>query len=302
MNVHPLSRGLACLSIFFVLALSACAVPVSLNLVPPSPTPTPTATPSPTPTVTPVPLAVSVNGQGIPIPEFNAELARFQKAQAALGNTLSLDAATKAVRDEFVQTLLLEQAAAASGYKVDDAALQSRIDSLDTQIGGPGKLTAWEAAHGYTDADFRTELRRQMAAALMRDKIAASIPATADQVHVKQILLYNADAAQQALGYLKAGWKFTDLAAQYDPVTKGELGWFPRGYLPDPAIEKAAFALQPDQYSDVIQTQAGYIILYLVARDPAHLLSPDALLSLQETAVQAWLTKQRNDSKIFFAP
>jgi peptidyl-prolyl cis-trans isomerase C len=247
-------------------------------------------------------MAVSVNGEGIPILEFDAELARYQQAQTALGNTVSLETATKAVRDEFIDTLLLEQAAAASGYKVDDAALQSRIDSLDTQIGGPDKLTAWETAHGYTEADFRTDLRRQMAAAFMRDKIAASIPATADQVHVKQILLYNADAAQQALGYLKSGWNFNDLAAQYDPVTKGELGWFPRGYLSDSAIENAAFALQPGQYSDVIQTQAGYDILFLVERDPAHLLSPDALLTLQEHAVQNWLTQQRNESKILFAP
>jgi peptidyl-prolyl cis-trans isomerase C len=268
--------------------------------VPASPTPIPS--PSPTATLTPVPLAVSVNGAGIPIPQFNAELARYQKAQAALGNTISLDAATKAVRDEYVNNLLLAQAAAASGYNVADASLQSRIDSLDTQIGGPDKLAAWETAHGYIDADFRSELRLQMAAALMRDKIAASIPATADQVHVNQILLYNADAAQQALGYLKSGWKFTDLAAQYDPVTKGELGWFPRGYLSDPAIENAAFALQPGQYSDVIQTQAGYAILYLVERDPAHLLSPDALLTLQEHAVQSWLAQQRNTSKILFAP
>ena len=241
-------------------------------------------------------------GEGILIPEFNAELARYQQAQTALGNIVNLEAATQAVRDEYVDTLLLAQAAAASGFKVDDATLQSRIDSLDTQIGGPGKLTAWEAAHGYTDADFRTDLRRQMAAALMRDKIAASIPATAEQVHVKQILLYNADAAQQALGYLKSGWKFTDLAARYDPVTKGELGWFPRGYLSDSAIENAAFALQSGQYSDAIQTQAGYVILYMVERDPAHLLSPDALLSLQEHAVQNWLTQQRNESKILFVP
>ena len=141
-----------------------------------------------------------------------------------------------------------------------------------------------------------------MAAALMRDRLAAAIPATADQVHIKQILLYNSDAAQQALGYLKAGANFNDLAAQYDPVTKGELGWFPRGYLSDSAIENAAFALKPGQYSDVIQTQAGYDILFLVERDPAHLLSPDALLTLQEHAVQNWLTQRRNESKILFAP
>ena len=115
-------------------------------------------------------------------------------------------------------------------------------------------------------------------------------------------MLYNSAAAQQALGYLKAGWNFDDLAAQYDPVTKGELGWFPRGYLPEPAIEQAAFALQAGQFSDVIQTQAGYHILFVEERDPAHPLSPDALLTLQERAIQDWLTQQRNASTILFAP
>jgi len=298
MSHNPLLRSLAGLSFILLLILSACGASPTLNLAPASPTFTPTLTP----TATPVPLAVSVNGEGITIPEFAAELARYQQAQTALGKTVSQDDAIKAVRDEYVDTLLLAQAAAANGYKVDDAALQGRIDSLDAQIGGADKLTAWETAHGYTDADFRASLRLQMAAALMRDKIAASIPATAEQVHVKEILLYNADTAQQALGYLKAGWKFDDLAAQYDPLTKGELGWFPRGYLPDPAVENAAFALQPGQYSDVIHAQAGYVILYVEERDPAHLLSPDALLTLQENAVRDWLAQQRNESKIVFAP
>jgi peptidyl-prolyl cis-trans isomerase C len=302
MNCQPLSRLSACLSLLLVLIISACTASGKLNLLPASPTPTATPTASPTPTATPVPLAVSVNGEGIPIPEFAAELARYQQAQTTLGNTVSLETATQAVRDEFVDNLLLAQAAAAKGYKVDDAALQSRIDSLDSQIGGSDKLAAWEQAHGYTDEDFRAGLRLQMAAALMRDQIAASVPATAEQVHVKQILLYNAEAAQQALGYLKAGWNFNDLAAQYDPVTKGELGWFPKGYLTDQAIETAAFTLQPGQYSEVIQAPAGYDILFLVERDPAHLLSPDALLTLQEHAVQTWLAQQRNESKILFAP
>jgi peptidyl-prolyl cis-trans isomerase C len=115
-------------------------------------------------------------------------------------------------------------------------------------------------------------------------------------------LLYNEGEAQQALGYLQAGWNFEDLAAQYEPVTKGELGWFPRGYLSSPAIEDAAFALQPGQYSAIIQDETGYHILFVVERDPTRLLSPDALLTLQERAVQNWLTQRRNESTILFAP
>ena len=201
-----------------------------------------------------------------------------------------------------VDTLLLEQGATVSNFVVDDATVQTRVDALVTQVGKADALAAWESSHGYSDEEFRSALRRQVAAAWMRDQIAASVPATAEQVHIKQILLYNEASAQQVLGYLQAGWNFDDLAAQYEPVSKGELGWFPRGYLPSKAIEEAAFALQPGQYSPIIQDESGYHILYLVERDPAHQLSPDALLVLQENAVQNWLAQHRDESAIIFAP
>ena len=290
------------LVILVSVSLSACTSVGGLSLIPATQTPTSTPTASPTPTATPVPLAVSVNGKGIPVPEFEAELARYQQAQTALGNTVSPETARKTVSDELVNVLLLAQGAAEKGYVVDDAKLQSRVDALAAQIGGMEDLKTWQKAHGYTDADFRADLRRQMATAYMRDQISVSVPVSTEQVHVKQILLYNEAAAKQALGYLKAGWKFNDLAAQYDPLTKGELGWFPRGYLPDQAIEEAAFALQTGQYSDIIQTQAGYDILFLVERSPARPLSPDALLTLQEHALQTWLTQRRNESSIVIAP
>ncbi len=281
------------------LVLAACNIPLVTSS---TSTPAFTLTPTMTPTVTPVPLEISVNGEGITVTEFEAAVARYLQAQAALGNTVDRETAAQTVGQDLIDTLLLGQGAAAGGKTVDDAAVQSRIDALAAQVGGPDALTAWETAHGYTEADFRADLKRQMAAALMRDQIAASVPATAEQVHVKQILLYNSDEAQKALGYLKAGTDFNDLAAQYDPVTKGELGWFPRGYLPEAVIEEAAFALQAGQYSDVIQTQAGYHILFVVERDPAHPLSPDALLTLQQHAITDWLTQQRNKSTILFAP
>jgi len=287
---------LACL---LTLVLTACAIPKAGV---PNPEPTTTPAPSLTPTITPIPVKVSVNGEGITVTEFEAELARYQQAQTALDNSVNLKTATQTVLDELINSLLLAQGAATNSLTVDEAAVQSRIDALAAQIGGPAELTAWQTAHGYTEAEFRSDLRRQMDAARMRDQIAASVPITAEQVHVKQILLYNSDAAQQALDYLKAGSDFNSLAAQYDPVTRGELGWFPRGYLPEAAIEQAAFALQAGQYSDVVQTQAGYHILFVEERDPARLLSPDALLTLQEHAVQDWLTQKRNESTILVAP
>jgi parvulin-like peptidyl-prolyl isomerase len=286
---------LASLTIIFALALASCGSK-------PTPIPVPTITILPTVSATSVPPAISVNGEDISMAEFQAELARYQQAQTALGNTVSQEAAVQAVRNDLVDTLLLEQGAASKNLVVDDATLQARIDALAVQVGGVDALAAWETAHGYTDADFRSGLRRQIVAAWMRDQITASVPATAEQVHVKQILLYNEAEAQNDLGLLQAGADFNTLAAGNDPVAKGELGWFPRGYLPSQAIEDAAFALQPGQFSAIIKDDTGYHILYLVELAPSRQLSPDALLTLQQRSVQSWLTQHHEQSTILFAP
>jgi peptidyl-prolyl cis-trans isomerase C len=291
MNVQTSKPRFAVLLLLSALTLAACGGGAS---------PTPESTPSevPTATVAPEPMAVSVNGEGIPMVEFQAELARYQSAHPEA----TADTATQPALDNFIDELLLAQGAAAQGYTVDDTALQARLDALAAQVGGPDALAAWQAQNGYSEASFRQALRRQIAAAWMRDQIAAAVPSSAEQVHVRQILLYNAAEAQSALAQLQAGTDFNSLAAYYDPLAQGELGWFPRSYLPEPAFEEAAFALQPGQYSDIIHTEAGYHIIMVIERDPAHPLSPDALLTLQYRALEDWLSQQRQQSTIILAP
>jgi peptidyl-prolyl cis-trans isomerase C len=89
-----------------------------------------------------------------------------------------------------------------------------------------------------------------------------------------------------------------ELASSFDPVTNGDLGWFPRGYLSEPAIEEAAFGLQPGQYSVVIPTEIGFHILYLVERDAEHPLQPDARRAIQVKALQDWISERRDQSEI----
>jgi peptidyl-prolyl cis-trans isomerase C len=278
--------------------LCAC----SLRGGPATATATPSFTSTPAlPTSTPVPAVATVNGEVVPLAEYQEELARYKSAQAALGKTVSDEDAAKTVLDDMIDQTLLAQNARAAGLSISDADLQSRVDALTVSLGGADQFSAWQAAHGYSDASFRAALRRSAEAALMRDMLVASVPSTAEQVHVRQILLYNADEANSVLIQLKGGATFDTLAAKYDPVTSGDLGWFPQGYLLEPAIEQAAFALQPGQFSEVIQTQVGYHILFMIERGP-HALSPDALLVLQDKAVRDWLSAQRAQAQIVVTP
>jgi peptidyl-prolyl cis-trans isomerase C len=286
------------LTLLTALGLSSCA-----SLIKPEPTLTPTATFTPEPpTATPEPQALTVNGEGITVVEFDAEVARYLAAHEALGKTISSEDATKAVIEDLTAQLLLAQGARANGFTLDDAGLQTRIDSLATEIGGTENLSQWQTVHGYTEQIFRSALKRGAEAAWMRDKIIAEVPSTAEQVHVQQILLYNQDTAQSFLTQLNGGANFDELASRADPTTRGDLGWIPRGYLLEPKIEEAAFALEVGRYSDVIATDVGFHIVRILERNPARPLSPDAYLALQELALKTWIDQQRQQANIVLAP
>lgn len=285
------------LTLFLAVGITACGSFGTSN----TPTPSvPSATPAP-PTPTPPPSAAVVNGEYITITEFQAELERYKAAQTALGFSFTDEDANKAVLEDMIAQVLLSQAAREESFEVTDADLQSRIDALVSQLGSADALSQWQSAHGYDDASFRLALKRSVEAAWMRDKIIAAVPTSTEQIHLRQILTYNEADAQSALTELNAGTDFNELAARYDPVTGGELGWVPQGYLLDPKADEAVFALQTGEVSGIVATEAGFHIFKAVERGQ-HNLSPDALLAMQELALQQWLAKQRETSEIVFAP
>lgn len=248
----------------------------------------------PPPSPTAESLAARVNETTVSLAEYEAELARYQ---TALGRETTEEEQTQVLNDLIDQALLAQGAVEAS-YTLDEAGLQARIDELSANLGGEAQLQAWMQANGYDDASFRQGLERAAAAAWMRDQIAAGVPLTTEQVHARQILLYNSDQASEILTQLNSGADFATLAAQTDPVTEGDLGWFPRGFLPEAALEEAAFALQPGEFSDIVETSAGFHILQVIERDPERPVEAQARLALEAQAVQAWLAERRSQSDI----
>jgi parvulin-like peptidyl-prolyl isomerase len=266
-----------------------------------TPTPSePTPTPAP-PTPTPPPSAAFVNGEYITIAEYQAELARYKAAQTALGLSFTDEDAGRIVLEDMIAQLLLSQAAREENFEVTESDLQSRMDALASQVGGAEAFNQWVSAHGYDEASFRIALKRSVEAAWMRDNLAAGVPLSMEQIHLRQILTYNEADAQAALQELNAGADFDELASQYDPVTNGELGWVPKGYLLDANADEAVFALQAGEVSGIIATEAGFHIFKAIERSE-HALSPDALLAMQELALQEWIAEQREKSEIVISP
>jgi parvulin-like peptidyl-prolyl isomerase len=290
-------RFSARLIFLLVLGISACAPSAPTG----TPTPQlPTFTPVP-PTATPPPSVATVDGEYVTSAEFQAELARYKSAQAALGITVADEEASKAVLEDLIAQFLLAKAARDANFNLTESDLTARLDALTASIGGADALFAWQSAHGYDDASFRIALKRSAEAAWMRDKIIADVPTTADQIHARQILTYNEADARAALEQLQAGADFDEMAALYDPLTFGELGWAPSGYLLDAKADEAVFALQVGAYSEVIATDAGFHIFKAIERGN-HELTPDALLTVQGNALKNWVAEQRAKSEVILVP
>jgi peptidyl-prolyl cis-trans isomerase C len=285
------------LILLLAMGITACASSTTGETATPT---EPVSTPEP-PTATPPPSAAVVNGEYVTIDEFQAELARYKAAQTALGNTVSDEDANRIVLEDLIAQVLLSQAAREENFNITEADLQLRIDALAADVGGAESLSAWQSANGYDDASFRIALKRSVEAAWMRDKIIASVPLTMEQIHLRQILTYNETNAQAALARLGTGEDFDAVAAIYDPVTRGELGWVPQGYLLDAKADEAVFALQAGGVSGIIVTDAGFHIFKAIER-AEHPLSPDALLTMQELALKNWLAAARANSEIVLAP
>jgi parvulin-like peptidyl-prolyl isomerase len=250
------------------------------------------------PSPTPVPMAaITVNGEGITWQSFRKSSNAAEASQAAAGTDLATNAG-EIVLNDLISLALLARAANQQGFILDEAMLQERIAQLTEQAGGEQALIDWQASLGYSPESFQQALMRSIAAAWMRDQIIAAVPETAEQVHARQILLYNSDKASQVYDLLKSGQDFAALATQYSPATNGDLGWFPRGYLTVTALDDIVFNLEPGEYSSVVETPLGFHIIQVIEKESQRLLEPSARMKLQLVALQEWIEQRRSQSQI----
>ena len=86
----------------------------------------------------------------------------------------------------------------------------------------------------------------------------------ANKVHCAHILVEKLSLAQEIKAKISNGESFANLAKQYsiDSSKKrgGDLGFFVRGMMVQ-EFEKAAFALEKGQVSEIVKTQFGYHII-----------------------------------------
>ncbi|MGC9394315.1 MAG: peptidylprolyl isomerase [Anaerolineae bacterium] len=295
-----------CTALLGALILTACIDPT----VTPQAVDTPvadTATPVPptiTPSPTPEPQAALVNGQPILLADYEREMTLYVESMAAAGQDASTDEGQDAleqgrtlVLEMMINQALIAQAAQAAGVAVSDEELDTTIQTLREETGEEA-FQQWLDDQGMSLEEFRVRLRSDMIATQMANRAVEAVPTHGEHINARHILVDSEEEARQILSQLQAGDDFVSLARTYSQDTStrdtgGDLGFFPQGILTAPEVEAAAFALQPGQFSDVIQSSMGYHIVQLVERVPDMEIDPENLRLLREKASREWLENLR---------
>ncbi len=253
-------------------------------------------------------VVATVNGTPIAREEWERQVGQ---AQAYLlqqpGTDLTTEAGKEALRqvqeqvlDWMIDQALIEQAAHEAGIRVTPEDIEAQIAQM--RGGDAARFDAWLTANGLTLDLLRGQVRADLMTAAVRDLVTAQIPRDVAQYHVRHILVSDEMQAQAALARIRGGENFITVARETseDETTRnsgGDLGFLPKGVMP-PAFEEAAYALQPGEVSDVVQSEFGYHVIQLVEVDPA-LAVPDELWPVvQQRGFDDWLTTQRANATI----
>lgn len=249
-------------------------------------------------------VAARVNSQPIALAVYEAQV---EIALTSLQQTPGADASAEAqaalrqqVLDWLIDQALMDQAAAREGLVISDDEVEAEVARVRNE--NPGGFAAWLEANGYTEESFRAQTRSDLLGAGLRERVAAQVPATAEQVHLRQIVLRSEAEAQQVAAQIRQGADWAELARtrSIDEATRdsaGDLGWVPRGLLPE-AVEQAAFGLQPGDIAGPVVSAYGWHILYVVERDPARPVPAEMLDLLRQQAFERWLEAERGKATI----
>jgi parvulin-like peptidyl-prolyl isomerase len=154
---------------------------------------------------------------------------------------------------------------------------------------------------GLTGDDLRWIFEMQLYYQEVFDLITADVPAEQDQVWARTIVVADEATAQEVLTRLENGEDFTTLAAELstDSATAakgGDMGWFGIGIV-DPQVEKIAFNLGIGQFSQPIQTAAGYQIIQVLGHEVRQLTDAE-LDAARNSAFQIWLDSQKQSRQV----
>ena len=286
------------------------------------------------------PVVLTVNGEPVRAAEISMAMGNLSNQLHRMGQQADQQQLIQMAAGRVIDGKLLAQAARKAGLQPDEQRIQDSIASIEKQSGGAERFADSLAQAGMTVEEFTAMLRdMDLAQAYVEKKIRPTVHVTEadakafydanpdmfsqpEAVHARHILFKAApdadeatkkaarEKAEKARQRALAGEDFAALARELSegPSAKngGDLGFFEKSQMVAPFAE-AAFALQPGQISDVVETRFGYHVIKVEEHRPAGQRSFDEVKDqlmryLEERkvaeAVNATLETLRKDAKI----
>ncbi len=249
--------------------------------------------------------AAMVNGVVIPIKSYNGQVQAIIQQYTSQGvnfqDTQLADLKIK-VLENLIDQELLYQDAKSKGLKIDDAAITVQLDAVKAQFPDEATFKSQLAAQGMTEEDIKLDIGKTL---LVEDYITSKYGplikiedsdilefyngnsqyfSKPEQVRASHILITVEPDAEESVkkdalkrinaikDRIAAGEEFSDLARKLSEgpsnVNGGDLGAFGRGQMVK-SFEDAVFAMTVGNVSDVVETQFGYHLIKLTAKETA---------------------------------
>jgi peptidyl-prolyl cis-trans isomerase C len=265
----------------------------------------PGAPPAPPP-VKPVPATLpdvlaKIGSESISKTEFETAVRKIEQRAGQPVPVEQRDQIYRRILDQLIDVRLLEQEAKARAIVVADTDVDQRIGQIKQQFKTEELFAKELAGRKMTIDELKTDLKKEMTVqktleaeilpkvnvtqadletfykenpdqfkqqeTIRASHILISVDSKATDLQKKEARAL-ADGIQKRA---KGGEDFAALAKQYSKDSSaqngGDLNYFPKGQMV-PAFEAAAFALQPNQISEVVETPFGFHIIKLTDRKP----------------------------------
>jgi len=274
--------------------------------------------------------AATVNGVDISRAKVQAQVDHLISERGINYGGISRPETFQPFQDQVVEQLvvqeLLWQEAKRRGFVVDDAFVAERLADLKSKFATEREFLFKIEAGGFTEATFAEDIRQQASVRKMiAEDIEPSLAVTDKEieafyrenesamrrpleVHARHVLVKPASSDAEAMEAARAkaeamrqelrdGADFLDMARNRSDAPSapqgGDLGYFRAGQMVPP-FETAAFALEPGQISEVVQTQFGYHIIRVEDRRGGDLAPLEEVVE----PIRAHLTRQKLETEV----
>lgn len=190
-----------------------------------------------------------------------------------------IDYAKEELLNSLIDETILLKKAADIGIVAPKEQIDAEIEYIKQMFESDEKYKEYLISQNITEEYIVNDLTKRIIINNLVNEITKSIEIPEDElktiydsmkdsfisIKASHILMENQEEAKKILERAKAGEDFNELAMEFsiDPSAKensGELGYFSVGDMV-PEFEKAAFALEPGQISDLVQSDFGFHII-----------------------------------------